>query len=213
MLAPLAMTATFLVLLLVAEARGSAVGKWLTKPLASAGFLWLSLSVGALQSAWGQAVFVGLCLCWLGDVLLIPKDKRAFLLGLVSFLLGHVGFVVAFLMFGVHATWTAVAAAVLAVFGGLVLRWLWPHLSATMRGPVVAYVTVIAAMVAAAAGLAGTGEPSGPRLLVPLGATLFFLSDLCVARNRFVAPGFLNRLVGLPLYYAGVVLIALSPGT
>jgi hypothetical protein len=40
------------------------------------------------------------------------------------------------------------------------------------------------------------------------GAVLFFVSDLFVARNRFVAPGLANRLLGLPAYYGGQVLIA-----
>lgn len=211
-LPPILLTAIALVLLLVAEARDSRVGKWSTKPLASAGFVWLAVARGAADSAPGRAILVGLCLCWLGDVLLIPRNRAAFLAGLVSFLLGHLGFVVAFLRSGVSGRWMLAAAVPLVILAAGVLRWLWPHLSAPMRGPVVAYVAVITAMVAAAAGLAGTGPPGGPRLLAPVGATLFFLSDLCVARNRFVAPGFANRLIGLPLYYTGVVLIALSAG-
>ena len=43
-----------------------------------------------------------------------------------------------------------------------------------------------------------------------LGAVLFLLSDLSVARDRFVAPGFVNRLWGLPFYYGGQVLLAAS---
>ena len=34
--------------------------------------------------------------------------------------------------------------------------------------------------------------------------------DLFVARQRFVAEAFINRLIGLPLYYAGQLLIAWS---
>ena len=33
-------------------------------------------------------------------------------------------------------------------------------------------------------------------------ALLFYASDFFVARDRFVRPGFVNRLIGLPLYYA-----------
>jgi hypothetical protein len=43
-----------------------------------------------------------------------------------------------------------------------------------------------------------------------LGAILFYLSDLAVARHRFVKAEFLNRGIGLPLYYAGQVLIAMA---
>ena len=45
-----------------------------------------------------------------------------------------------------------------------------------------------------------------------LGAVLFYLSDIMVARDRFVAPGFANRLVGLPLYFGGQLLLAWSAG-
>jgi hypothetical protein len=40
----------------------------------------------------------------------------------------------------------------------------------------------------------------------------FYLSDLFVARQRFVAPAFANRLYGLPLYYLGQFLLAFSVG-
>ena len=35
---------------------------------------------------------------------------------------------------------------------------------------------------------------------------MFFLSDLCVARDRFVSPGWENRAVGLPLYFGAQLL-------
>jgi uncharacterized membrane protein YhhN len=53
-------------------------------------------------------------------------------------------------------------------------------------------------------------DPQRTRLLA--GAALFFVSDLAVARDRFVAHGFANRLWGLPAYYAGQLLIAWSIG-
>jgi hypothetical protein len=39
----------------------------------------------------------------------------------------------------------------------------------------------------------------------------FAASDVSVARDRFVREDFLNRAWGLPLYYGGQLLIALSP--
>lgn len=39
---------------------------------------------------------------------------------------------------------------------------------------------------------------------------MFWCSDLAVARDRFIAPGFVNRLWGLPLYYAAQVAFAWS---
>jgi uncharacterized membrane protein YhhN len=50
--------------------------------------------------------------------------------------------------------------------------------------------------------------PAGRPLALWVGALLFYVSDLAVARNRFVAPGFANRAWGLPAYYAGQMLLA-----
>lgn len=206
MLPAVCLTVISLVLLLVAEQRGSALGKWLTKPAASLGFIWAALASGALSSTWGRVVLAGLVLSMLGDILLIPKDKRAFLAGLISFLLGHVAYVVAFGLRGIAGPPVGMALVPLVLVGAVVLRWLWPHLPGRMRIPVLAYVLIISAMVAMAVGT--VAHTFDPRIMT--GAVLFFLSDLFVARNRFVLPGFVNRLFGLPLYFAGQLLIAAS---
>jgi len=44
------------------------------------------------------------------------------------------------------------------------------------------------------------------------GAILFYLSDLAVARHRFVHESFVNRVIGLPTYYLGQFLLALTIG-
>jgi hypothetical protein len=43
-----------------------------------------------------------------------------------------------------------------------------------------------------------------------IGALLFYLSDLAVARERFFESGFENRLFGLPAYYAAQVILAMT---
>jgi hypothetical protein len=64
----------------------------------------------------------------------------------------------------------------------------------------------ISAMVSLAAG----SFAARPSLLLLTGAIGFYLSDLSVARDRFVAPGFVNRLWGIPLYYGAQLLFAWS---
>ena len=62
-------------------------------------------------------------------------------------------------------------------------------------------------------GRARVGRRSGRgprRSLLGGGATAFYLSDLAVARERFVTRSFADKLWGLPLYYVAQVLIALS---
>ncbi len=69
---------------------------------------------------------------------------------------------------------------------------------------VAARAAVITFMVAFAAGtIAASGEAS---LLI--GAAAFHLSDLAVARDRFVTPGLVNRALGLPLYYYAQLCLA-----
>jgi uncharacterized membrane protein YhhN len=82
-----------------------------------------------------------------------------------------------------------------------------------MHIPVTAYILVITVMALGA--LAVYDQPGLPwlgRALIFQGAVLFYLSDLFVARDQFIKKEFLNRLIGLPLYYGGQFLLAFSPG-
>jgi len=82
-----------------------------------------------------------------------------------------------------------------------------------MRIPVIAYIVIITAMVISAAALMNNpGLDPAARALVFAGALLFYVSDIFVARQRFVTKAFLNRAAGLPLYYAGQFMIAFSTG-
>lgn len=189
------------------EALGLRRGSAVLKPLASTGFIATALAAGALESLYGKAVLVALGLGWLGDVLLIPRTVgRAFRLGVISFLAGHLAFALAFAMRGIDALWLALAIVPLGLVAAAVLRWLMPHVTDDMRRSVLAYVCVISVMVAVAAGTVGAGEP----LLIGAGAVAFYLSDLAVARERFVHPSPVNRMVGLPLYYGGQLALAFT---
>ncbi len=98
--------------LLYAERRESQAGKWLTKPVASFAFLAVAIFSGALDSDYGRLILLGLALCLLGDLLLIPEGRaNVFRLGVFAFLAGHVAFAGAFLTQPRSATWLALAAA------------------------------------------------------------------------------------------------------
>jgi uncharacterized membrane protein YhhN len=202
-----ALTAIAVAALVWAERRDSTRGKWIAKPIASTGFVVAAASAGALDSRFGQALLVALALSWVGDLLLLGRSTAAFRAGLFTFLVGHVAFCIAFVLRGAALAPAALAAIVLLAAAVAISRWLLPHVPGPLRGPVVAYVVVISAMVSLAAGSAAQGAP---RLLVA--ACAFFLSDLSVARDRFVAPGFVNRAWGLPLYYGAQLLFACSAG-
>lgn len=199
-----AITLVFLALLLAAEWFDSRAGVWLTKPVAAAGFLLAAYGAGALDSSYGRWVFAALVLCFFGDVLLIPDSSKTFLAGLVSFLLGHLGFAVAFLVRGIEASAAGVALLALVPVIALALRWLRPHVEEAMSIPVYAYIAVISAMVVASVGAVAAGGP----LTIAIGAVMFYVSDLAVARQRFVSRTFWNKTWGLPLYFGGQLVLA-----
>jgi uncharacterized membrane protein YhhN len=194
-----AATAALLALHLVAERRGAPLLRAAGKLGASAVFVALGVTVGTGGSFRGP-ILAALLLSAVGDGLLLSARKSVFLAGLVAFLLAHVAYAVAFAPAS-RPPALAVLAVVLATLAAL--RWLWPK-AGRLRAPVAAYCAVIAVMVSLALGV--------PRAGVRAGALLFWLSDLAVARNRFVAPAFANRLVGLPLYYAAQLLLASAAG-
>ncbi len=141
--------------------------------------------------------------------LALPQ-QRMFLFGLVSFLLGHVCYVICFFYVADLNPWTWGGGAIGLAISGLVFFWLRPHLG-TMLVPVIAYIIVITAMVIGAFTVLGdTRLPSTGRFLVIFGAVSFYISDLFVARDRFLKTEFSNRLLGLPLYYTGQFLLAFS---
>jgi uncharacterized membrane protein YhhN len=203
---PILATLIAVALLVASDARGARSGVWIWKPLASTGFVLTALAAGATETTYGRMVLLALVLSWWGDVLLIPKSRGAFTAGLASFLGGHLAFAAGFLARGVVLSWLLVAAVALVVPARIVDRWLQPHVPEQLRTPVRAYFVAISAMVACAFGT--YGRAGGGMLLV--GALMFFFSDLSVARDRFVAHGFVNRLWGLPLYYGGQLLLAAS---
>ena len=207
--APFTITWTALAVgaLLVAERRAKRWGVWLSKPAASLGFV--ALACGAPESMQGYAarMLIALVACALGDVLLIPRgDGPSFLAGLVCFGLGHALYAGAFLLLQPQWPVTALAAVGMLAVAIATLRWLRPHVPAPLRGAVVGYIAVIGVMVAVAAG--ASAETGDMRHVV--GAVAFAVSDLSVARERFVHASFTNLAWGLPLYYAAQLTLAAS---
>lgn len=207
---PVLAAVTLGLLLVLGERTGSRRAKWVFKPATSALFL-LAAFLQDPREPYDWLVVAALLLSAVGDVALIPASRRWFLAGLVAFLLGHVAYALAF--WSRPEPWifrplavAAVAAASLATYA-----WLRPHLGPMLR-PVVAYMAVITLMLAAAWSLGPPGWTAAT-VQIALAATLFYVSDLTVARARFVpGTGFANRAVGLPLYYVAQFLFAYSIG-
>ena len=190
--------------LLRADRAGSAWGRALCKTGAASAFVALAVVLDAPATAYGRTVLLALALGWLGDVLLLSRREAAFLAGLGAFLLSHAAYAAAFWGAGLDARAAALALLPALAVGVAVWRWLSPHLQGPMRPAVALYVAVILAMCAAATGHVAAGGPG----LALAGALLFALSDLSVARDRFIAPGPLNRLWGWPTYFGAQLMLA-----
>jgi uncharacterized membrane protein YhhN len=183
------LTAVAVPVLLVAEARSSTAIAGLAKGVASSAFVAAAVAVGALSTPYGRAVLVALALSWAGDLLLLSRAERLFLAGLGAFLAAHLAYVVAFVLWGIDGQSLALALLPVTVVALVVARWLLPHVGARMR--------------AAGASTWGAGTP------LMLGAAVAFLvSDVSVARDRFVSPGLVNQVWGLPLYYGAQLAFA-----
>ena len=199
------MTGVGLVGLLFGEWKDLPGVRAVSKPFASLGFIVAAIGFGALDSRYGNIVLAGLVLGAIGDVCLLGQAKQYFIAGLVSFLLGHIAYVVAFSGLPISPASALLAAAVMTPLMAVIARWVFPH-APDMRVPIGIYMLVIAAMCVVAIGAGAAGAP----WMIPVGALMFTASDIAVVRDRFVAPGFMNRLWGLPLYYAAQLIIAWS---
>ncbi len=201
--------------LLFAEAKESSL-RYVAKPIASLGFLATAALAGA-GSVYSRWILAALILSAIGDVALLVRPrgsaldtnryaKLGFLVGLGSFLLAHLAYIGAFMERSID--WTYFGAACL-VFAGLAVsvgRWLLRFVSKGLRVPVLCYLAALSLMASSAIGTFGTR----PESTIAIGALAFWLSDLSVANDVFVAPGFRNKAWGLPLYYAAQLLFAFT---
>ena len=170
----------------------------------------LSFLTPSVQPSFALGITVGLALSLGGDVALMFKSNRAFLAGLVLFLLAHIVYTISFTVPNGFHPQDLVTGGILLLLGAVIYLYLLPGLG-RMKGPVILYILVICFMVnRATSTFFGDYFTTTQAWLLTLGATLFWLSDLILAINRFRHPFEANRL-GLFLYFGGQLLIALSP--
>lgn len=196
--------------LLFAEKKDSRKLRYFFKPVTSLLFVCTAVA-GNLGGPYGTRILYGLLLSFVGDIALMYKSKKPFLLGLVSFLLAHIFYIFAFLSL-VPFSWEALPVlAVLSVMAIVIIgKIFWKHLGG-MRVPVIIYVTVISVMVWRGWIVFFYGDlDAGSKWLAALGATFFYGSDIAVAIDAFIKRDFKNRLWGLPLYYLAQFLLAFS---
>jgi uncharacterized membrane protein YhhN len=165
----------------------------------------MALASGALESTYGQILLAGLALCWIGDACLLSLGQSTgFLVGIGAFLLGHAVYAIAFYQLGFDPTGLIIGGVLVGGLALIALRWLRPNVPDDFQVPVISYIGVISVMVIASIGAVAAGAP----IYLAIGAIVFGISDIFVARERFVSPGFVNSAIGLPSYFGAQLLLA-----
>ena len=199
-------TAVGVAVALVANRHGMPRAYLLAKLVASLGFLVAAVAVGAMGTGWTRTALAALAFSAVGDVALAVRAKTGFLVGLGSFALAHVVYTVAFAVRGFDGVTIVPTAIAAALVGGGTWLAFGRRASGSLRGLVAVYVVILSTMLAVGAASAITHRA----WWLALGVVLVALSDVAVARERFGTPGFVNKVVGLPTYYLGQLLIALN---
>ena len=175
----------------------------LSKTAASTSFVVLAVVNEAPESVYGRFVLIALVLCWIGDMFLLSRQSKFLFTGIASFFLAHVAFVGAFSQLSLNTTYFVIALICTSVTALFILKWLWKYLEGPYRAAVPSYLLVMVLMVSVAI---AASEVS----VIGIGAILFAVSDVSVARDRFVRHEIANKAWGLPLYYIAQLLFAAS---
>lgn len=205
-LAPLMLTVVAVIILVVSDFYDYRLGRYLAKPLASLGFVWLAVALGASHSNYGRWLLAGLVCCLVGDLLLMPSRERSLLHGLGAFLLGHLLYAVAFVQLNTNIAGLVVGSPLALGLLIVTSKWLAPYVNESMKTPITVYTLVITAMLLCAC--LSAGHPASVWVLA--GSFGFAISDLAVAREHFVARAASNGVWGTPLYFGSQSMLAFS---
>jgi uncharacterized membrane protein YhhN len=170
----------------------------------------VSLLEPVLNLTYTVGVLVGLLFSLGGDIaLMIPKNKKAFTIGLGSFLVAHIAYTVVFSLLGQSSVWDIFSAGILLLAGIRFYRLIMPNLG-SMKAPVIAYMIIISAMVNRAVSVVPSPVfNSDQARMIVMGTLLFYASDMILAATRFWKPWRYGR-ISLAFYYSGQLLMALA---
>jgi len=198
--------------LLFYEKRKSRVPLSVAKSILSLLFVMTALLQSRSVPAYSVYLLVGLIFCLIGDVCLALPSERVFKVGLVTFLIGHIFYIFSFSTLIQIPHWISIGLFIFLGMSAFIFFWLRPHLK-SMLIPISLYIVIITIMVIGAWAVfwKSSFQISG-RALILAGALCFYFSDVFVARDKFVKEEYQNRLLGLPLYYAGQFMLAFSVG-
>ena len=174
------------------------------------GFVLLAIQWRALESDYGRLILTGLCACAVGDVFLLSrKNKLFFKSGMAAFALGHVFYILA----ANHISHPDLAFIVWIgsfilglTFAWFMFRYYRPSLSKDMIWPVGVYTFIISLMCIYAV----QSDLIGKHIYIIPAAFAFAVSDIFVARDRFIQSSPRNFWAITPLYFGAQALFAYS---
>ena len=168
-----------------------------------------------MRSWFLPALFFSLC----GDVFLMFSGNKYFLLGLVSFLIAHICFIA-----GLNSALPPAGVWVIVLAVAFIYTLIYPKIdrelkqqgNRELRIPAAIYSIILCLMVVSAwTVLLRNGWSITAQIVVVSGGTLFFISDLLLAWNRFVNHTHQRDVAVMVTYQLAQVLltasIALSP--
>jgi len=171
--------------------------------VASTSFVLIALVASIkYKSKYGLSVVIALIFCWFGDFL-GPYNFRA---SVVAFLLAHLGFIIAFWFHGIDKKKCLLVHVIFIFLSIEIVYWLLPFIPKGEQTFVIGYTVIITIMVILAAGTISRNVG----ILIFIAAVLFYISDIFVARWKFVNPSSINAFFCYPLYYTSCVFFALS---
>ncbi len=186
--------------------------EWVAKPAVMVClFVWLVTAVGLEGAAFWFGV--GILFSLAGDILLMFSVDRFFLFGLVAFLFAHLAYILGFnIPFPNFSAWSMILAILIGWSGARVIRRILTTVlekgQGRLRLPILVYGVVISLMLLSAViKLNDLTWHAGAALLVAGGAFLFYLSDIILAWNKFVAPIQNGRIYNIALYHLGQIML------
>ncbi len=172
-------------------------------------FLWL-VSITGLRGNpfwFGMGILFSLA----GDVLLMTALERLFLFGLIAFLFAHLSYITGFWK---EITTTSPWSLILLIFIAIGASRLIQRITGAIRAkkqsrlivPSIIYGIVVSIMLyAAMSTIYDPAWKTNAALFVSLGAFLFWISDVILAWNKFVAPIRNGRVINIVIYHLGQI--------
>ena len=166
-------------------------------------YLATAFAAGAHRSNFGRLILVGILCAAFADVY-GPINFEA---GAIAFLIGHFFYVGAFFIHGI--SWKHAIAGLIGygIASAALMAYVFPKVPGDQQVLIGVYTGVLAVMGGFAVGTLGRGAT----WCMAVAGVLFYISDYFLAATMFLDGGFINSALGYPMYYAAIILFAITP--